>query len=195
MVVPSLPLSGDKMLLRRRAREARRAFVAALSPGEREKLESDLADSLRPLLVNSRIFGIYAPLPDEISPLPAAELARANGATIAFPTFSDHLGPFRFHAGDPVEPGPFGIFQPPLDSPEVVPDLVLVPVVAIDRGFNRLGQGKGHYDRVLPELKRRGTLAIGCGWAVQEVAQAIEAEPWDVVLDGFASPDGLEMRT
>lgn len=194
MAVPSPPISGDKIMLRRRAREARRAFVEALSAEERKQLEGELADALRPLIASCRILGIYAPLPDEISPLPAAELARANGATIAFPTFADHSSPFRFLAGEPLDPGPFGVLQPPLDSLEVVPDLVLVPLVAIDRSFNRLGQGKGHYDRVLPELKRRGTLAIGCGWPVQEVDHAIEAEPWDVVLDGFASPDGLEMR-
>ena len=194
MAVPSPPISGDKIMLRRRAREARRAFVEGLKTGERETLEQDLADALRPLIANCRVLGVYAPLPDEISPLPAAELARSNGATIAFPTFADHQSPFRFLAGEPVEPGPFGILQPPLASTEVIPDLVLVPLVAIDIGFNRLGQGKGHYDRVLPELKRRGTLAIGCGWAVQEVDHPIEAEAWDVVLDGFASPDGLEMR-
>lgn len=194
MAVPSPPISGDKIMLRRRAREARRAFVGALAAHEREQLERELADALRPLIATCRVLGIYAPLPDEISPLPAAELARANGATVAFPTFSDHSSPFRFLAGEARDPGPFGILQPTLDSPEVVPDLVLVPLVAIDRSFNRLGQGKGHYDRVLPELKRRGTLAIGCGWPVQEVDHAIEAEPWDVVLDGFASPDGLEMR-
>lgn len=194
MAVPSLILSGDKIMLRRRAREARRAFVAGLSADERASLEQDLADALSPLIATSRVMGLYAPLPDEISPLPAARLAEANGATVAFPAFADHQAPFRFLAGAPTEPGPFGILQPPLDAPEMVPDLILVPLVAIDRKFTRLGHGKGHYDRVLPELKRRGSLAIGCGWVVQEVEQLIEADAWDVPLDGFASPDGLEMR-
>ena len=98
MAVPSPPISGDKIMLRRRAREARRAFVEALAAHEREQLERELADALRPLIATCRVLGIYAPLPDEISPLPAAELARANGATVAFPTFSDHSSPFRFLA-------------------------------------------------------------------------------------------------
>ena len=139
------------------------------------------------------MIGAYAPLPNEVSPLPALAAAKARGATIAFPAFAASHVPFRFLAGDPVETGPFFALQPPLSSPEVFPDLVLVPLVAVDRAGTRLGQGKGHYDRVLGELKRRGTLLVGLGWAVQLLETMIEAEPWDVPLDGFASPDGLTM--
>ena len=191
MAVPSLPLSGDKIALRRRAREQRRAFVESLPPKTRADLEGALADHLAPLLAQSRQVGAYAPLPDEISPLPA--VARAEGATIGFPAFRDHQTPFRFLAGEPVESGPFGILQPPLDTPEMRPDLVLVPLVAIDGRGTRLGQGKGHYDRVLPELKRAGALLIGVGWTVQKLDETLETEAWDVPMDGFAHPQGLEV--
>lgn len=194
MAVPSPPVSGDKIALRRRARELRRAFVAGLGASERERLEASLAAHLAPLIATSRVIGAYAPLPDEVSPLPVLEQARAGAATVAFPAFSDHASPFRFLAGDPVESGPFGILQPPLASPEVYPDLILVPLVGIDRRFHRLGQGKGHYDRVLPDLRRRGALLIGLGWPVQRMDEEIETEAWDVPLDGFASSDGLELK-
>lgn len=194
MAVPSLPLSGDKIALRRRARELRRAFVAGLGVSERARLEAGLAAHLAPLIATSRVIGAYSPMPDEVSPLPALEQARASAMTIAFPAFSDHLAPLRFLAGEPTESGPFGILQPPLASPEVYPDLILVPLVAIDRAGNRLGQGKGHYDRVLPDLRRRGALLIGLGWPVQRLDESIEAEAWDVALDGFASPDGLDLK-
>jgi 5-formyltetrahydrofolate cyclo-ligase len=161
--------------------------------GVRAELEAALAEHLAPLIATSRIIGAYAPLPDEISPMPALAAAKANGATIAFPAFSGPSEPFRFLAGEPVEPGPFAAFQPALSSPEVHPDLILVPLVAIDRAGTRLGQGKGHYDRVLAEMKRRGALLVGLGWAVQLVDGLIQTDPWDVPLDGFASPEGLEM--
>ena len=194
MAVPSLPLSGDKMAFRRKARERRRAFVEGLSEARREKLEYSLAAHLAPLIATSRIIGAYAPMGDEISPFPALEQARQSATTIAFPTFNDHMSTLRFLAGEPTETGPFGVMQPPLSSVEVHPDLILVPLVAIDHAYNRLGQGKGHYDRVLPELRRRGALLIGIGWAVQRLDDTIEAEAWDVALDGFASPDGLELK-
>ncbi len=194
MVVPSHPsLPADKVSLRRLARERRRDFVASLGDGERERLEERLSEALEPLMVKSRITGGYCPMPNEISPLPAMERAGRRGTILAYPAFSDHQGPFRFLAGEPAEPGPWSFFQPLLDSPEVFPDLVLVPLVAIDGHGTRLGQGKGHYDQILGKLREHGALLVGVGWQVQKLDATIPAEPWDVALDGFASPEGLEM--
>jgi len=194
MAVPSLsPAPADKVALRRIARERRKSFIEALDREEREALERQLADILAPLIAKSRVLGGYCPLPSEISPLPAMDDAAANGAVVAYPAFADHQSQFRFLAGDPSETGPWACFQPPLDAPEVFPDLVLVPLVAIDGKGTRLGQGKGHYDRVLDRLKEHGALLIGLGWETQKVDATIPAEPWDIPLDGFASPAGLEM--
>jgi len=194
MVVPSHPpLSADKVTLRRLARERRRDFVASLSEGRQQELEQRLGEVLEPLFAKSRITGAYCPMPNEISPLPAMESAGQQGIILAYPAFSDHQSEIRFLAGEPAEPGPWSCFQPPLDSPEVFPDLVLVPLVAIDKNGTRLGQGKGHYDRALGKLREHGALLIGLGWQAQMVDATIPAEPWDVPLDGFASPEGLEM--
>jgi 5-formyltetrahydrofolate cyclo-ligase len=194
MVVPSHPsLPADKVSLRRLARQRRRDFVESLQEGEQQRLEVRLADVLEPLLIKSRITGGYCPMPNEISPLSAMDAAGRRGTILAYPAFADHQSQFKFLAGEPAEPGPWSCFQPLLDSPEVFPDLALVPLVAIDGHGTRLGQGKGHYDRVLGKLREHGALLIGIGWQVQKLDETIPAEPWDVPLDGFASPDGLEM--
>ena len=193
-MVPSLtPIPADKVALRRLGRERRRDHVEALGEPERADRERQLALMLEPLLARSRVVGGYSPLPVEISPLPALDRAASNGVTISFPAFADHHSSFRFLAGPPVEDGPWAVLQPALDAPEVHPDLVLVPLVAVDRHGTRLGQGKGHYDRVLDGLRRLGALLIGVGWPVQLLDTTIPADPWDIALDGFASPDGLEM--
>jgi 5-formyltetrahydrofolate cyclo-ligase len=183
----------DKLALRRHGRELREAFVRDLDPAERERLEQQLARVLEPLLAKSRVVGGYAPLPQEISPLPALRAAADRGAIIAYPAFADHQSQFRFLAGDPVEPGPWSVLQPSLDATPVFPDLVLMPLVAVDGRGNRLGQGKGHYDRVAGDLREHGALLIGLGWAVQRLETRIPDDPWDLPLDGFASPEGLEM--
>jgi 5-formyltetrahydrofolate cyclo-ligase len=194
MVVPShTPVLADKIALRRLGRERRQAFVEQLSPEERGRLEHKLAEVLEPLLAKSRVLGGYAPLPTEISPLPALEMAAAKGTLLAFPAFSDHQSPFRFLAGEPSETGPWAVLQPALDAPHVNPDLVLLPLIAVDRNGTRLGQGKGHYDRSASELREHGALLIGIGWAVQMLDNEIPADAWDLPLDGFASPDGLVM--
>ena len=194
MAVPSHPPTvADKVALRRIARERRAMFVGGLSPDERDRLEGELAEILRALLDKSRVAGGYAPMPHEISPLPALRAAAAKGTVIAFPAFADHQSQFRFLAGEPMETGPWAVLQPRLDAPHVFPDLVLMPLVAVDRRGTRLGQGKGHYDRVAGALREHGALLIGVGWSVQKLDSEIPVDPWDVPLDGFASPEGLEM--
>ena len=81
---------------------------------------------------------------------------------------------------------------PRLTAPPVEPDLILVPLVAIDWLGTRLGRGKGHYDRVLRPLRKGGARLIGVGWSLQRIEGVIPTDPWDVPLDAFASPDGIE---
>ena len=175
------------------ARISRRAYVESLDEQEKSRLEQALAGVLEPLFERSRIVGAYCPLPGEISPIPSMDFARSREITTAFPAFANHQDPFRFLAGEPTDEGPWSIFQPPMESPHVFPDLVLLPLVAIDRQGTRLGQGKGHYDRVVDDLRSRGALLIGLGWDVQLLDSTIPADPWDVPLDGFASPSQLTM--
>ena len=202
MVVPSPPFDSleprpdmeplSKEALRRVALDARKAFVATLSDADRAMLERRLAEHLTGLFAGVSVVGGYCPLGSEISPLPATEEARAVGAIVAYPCFHDPGKPFRFLAGDPLQPGPFGIMQPAKRHPVVEPDLVLVPLIAIDGRGTRLGRGKGHYDRALIHLKKIGARLVGIGWPVQRLSEAIPADEWDIPLDGFASPDGLE---
>jgi 5-formyltetrahydrofolate cyclo-ligase len=186
-----VPLS--KEALRRAALDARKAYVRTLSDAERFRLEQKLAQHLTSICANAAVVGGYSPLGSEISPLAAMEEARAVGRIVAFPAFDNPAKPFKFRAGDPLQPGPFGIMQPKRSAPVVEPDLILVPLIAIDGRGTRLGRGKGHYDRALVHLHKMRVQLIGVGWSLQLLADRIPADEWDVPLDGFASPDGLTM--
>jgi 5-formyltetrahydrofolate cyclo-ligase len=191
-VVPSPPyppLSKDG--LRKAALDARKAFVRTLDDAGRTRLEESLARTLTSLCKSARVVAGYAPMGSEISPLLAMEEARAVGAIVAFPAFSNPAKPFSFRAGDPSVPGPFGMMQPAPSAPNVIPDLVLVPLIAVDPHGARLGRGKGHYDRVLKSLRKSGARLVGVGWALQRLNDSFPVDPWDVPLDAFASPDGL----
>ena len=193
-VVPSPPFPAlTKATLRAAALDARKAFVATLSDADRTLLERRLAEQLTAICANATVVAGYSPLGSEISPLLAMEEARAIGRIVAFPAFDHPAKPFRFRAGDPLEAGPFGIMQPKPRTPVVEPDLILVPLIAVDRFGTRLGRGKGHYDRVLAPLKRKGARLIGVGWRFQRLDEEIPRDPWDVQMDGFACPEHVEM--
>ena len=184
------PLTKDA--LRSAALEARKAFVRTLDDTTSTRLEERLAEHLTAMCAGATVVGGYSPIGSEISPLRAIEEARSVGAIVAFPAFADPSKPFRFLAGDPCESGPFGILQPKRSAPQVDPDLILVPLIAIDFRGMRLGRGKGHYDRVLGRLRRNGARLVGVGWPMQRLESTIPSDLWDVHLDAFVSPDGLE---
>ena len=187
-----LPLT-DKSRIRAAMRDRRRAFAASLDPDTRAALEDGLAEALAPLFATAAIVAAYHPMKDEISPLGAIKRAAAAGLTTAFPFFVDRDSRMTFRTGTPVDPGPWGILQPQADAAIVSPDLILMPLVAIDEAGNRIGMGKGHYDRALPGLRDAGARLIGVGWEFQRLDERLAPDPWDVRLDGFASPAGLEM--
>lgn len=189
MAVPSPLPTLDKAGLRQAMRAARKAFVATLDPTERVAMERALHAQLRPLIEQANIVGAYLPIGSEIDPLGAAFAPDK----IAFPAFSQSDERFRFRIGPPVATGPHGIPQPGPMEPEVDPDLVLVPLLAVDPIGHRLGQGGGHYDRALAPLRARGTQLIGIGWPLQRLEFSLPIDEWDVPLSGFASPSGLEM--
>ena len=185
------PLGKDT--LRRAALDARKVFVRTLSDGDRTLAEQSLAQHLTSLCANAKVVGGYAPLGSEISPQLAIEEARAIGRIVAFPAFDDPGKPFKFRAGDPLRGGPFGIMQPRRTAPVVEPDLILIPLIAIDGSGTRLGRGKGHYDRALARLKKGGARLVGVGWPLQRISETIPADEWDIPLDAFASPEGVEL--
>ena len=191
-VVPSLPFDLSKDSLRASALEARKAFVRMLDDGHKAILEQRLAEHLTSLCAHSSVVAGYSPMGSEISPMLAMEEARAVGRIVAFPAFSNPAKPFRFLAGDPAEPGAFGFLQPKRRAPVVEPDLIFVPLIAVDAKGTRLGRGKGHYDRALGHLKKSGAKLIGVGWSMQRIDTVIPCDPWDIPLHGFASPDGYE---
>lgn len=65
-------------------------------------------------------------------------------------------------------------------------DLILVPGVAFDKSGNRLGRGKGYYDKV---LKQTGAYKLGVCFDFQLV-ERVPVEPHDVKMDRVVASGG-----
>ena len=76
--------------------------------------------------------------------------------------------------------GPYGIREPALERPVPLDnlDLVIVPGIAFDKKGNRLGRGKGYYDRFLNKLSSR-TATIGLAFDFQ-ILPSVPTTPRDV---------------
>ena len=97
----------------------------------------------------------------------------------------------KWSPGTPLERGKFGLQEPGEAHPELLPNLVLVPLLAFDRKGNRLGYGAGYYDAALRKLRRPGpVIAIGVGFDEQEFPD-IPHEPQDEPLDMILTPSRI----
>lgn len=135
---------------------------------------------------------VYLPIGSEIDPKPLMTKLIAAGAKLALPCVQDD-GSMVYRAyqrGDMLEQKAFGLLEPNADVPEVAPTLVITPLLAFDRKGNRLGYGKGHYDRALTRLRADGRVFV-CGLAFfgQEV-ETVPSEPHDVPLDWVMTERG-----
>ncbi len=74
--------------------------------------------------------------------------------------------------GNDLEPGNYGIFEPKQDCGKIVSkksiDLVIVPALAYDRLGNRLGYGKGYYDRWLKDLPKKKMIGLAFDFQILE---------------------------
>lgn len=130
----------------------------------------------------------FVPIRTEINPLPVMTTMAAHGP-VGVPVIEGAGQPLSFrtwHPGCRMEAGPFGAMVP-VAGETLVPEVLIVPLVAFDRQGGRLGYGGGYYDRTLEQLRAaRPTLAIGFAYAAQE-ADHVPLEPTDQPLDAIVT--------
>jgi 5-formyltetrahydrofolate cyclo-ligase len=89
----------------------------------------------------------------------------------------------------------WGIRQPAPSQPVVLPDILLVPLLAFDARGYRLGYGGGYFDRTLHDLRqRKPILAVGLGLDELEV-DAVPHLDYDERLDWILTPSGSRQRS
>jgi 5-formyltetrahydrofolate cyclo-ligase len=133
----------------------------------------------------------YWPVGGEIDGRPLlAALAKA-GRTVALPRMESRAGPARFLAwrgNEVLSADAFGVPSPPSDGADLSPRLFLVPLLAFDRAGRRLGQGGGHYDRIISLHRAHGAIAAGLAYAEQEMG-VVPTGPHDAHLDWVITPN------
>ncbi len=89
-----------------------------------------------------------------------------------------------------LEPGAMGILEPKRSCPVLQPeevDFAVVPCTTFDRAGNRLGQGGGYYDRILPRLHG----ATVCVCRERLLADTVPTEPHDLRCTLYLTESGL----
>lgn len=164
----------------------------------RERLDDWLASACRtktsagtqPL----QVIAGYWPLSGEPDILPLLTHWHAQGRSIVLPVMQpDHSLHFLpWHPAAPMNTRRFGV-QEPCDGYDTRPDVILAPTLGFTPRGERIGYGKGFYDRTLARLRlsHPHPITIGVAWDeadIHRMAPAYEAAAHDQPLDAIVTP-------
>ncbi len=134
---------------------------------------------------------VYHSLPDEL-PTPAFIEKWHGSKCLYLPRVNgDDLDVLPYNPAE-LQTGSFNISEPQgsaiVDVAQI--DLIIVPAVAYDRRGNRIGRGKGYYDRL---LKNARALKIGICYRCQ-VCEDFEPDAFDIPVDYVVSDAEIVKR-
>jgi len=173
-------------LVKKELRTKLRAVLAGLPPEVLQEQSRRAAERLfaEPEYQRAEVLMIYLSLPHEADTTPIVLQAWKDLKRVLAPQVSwesKQMIPVEINDLDQdIANTPYGIRQPVRGVPfpiELI-DLVIVPGLGFDREGNRLGRGRGFYDRFLSKPKFHGVI---CGFAhEQQIVDAIPHRPHDV---------------
>ena len=120
-------------------------------------------------------------------------VAKKNKISIALPVIHEKnkmtFNLWKLH--EPLYINNFGILEPKKNSQQVYPDIILTPLLTFDKNLNRIGYGKGYYDRALKKIKKKKKIiSIGVAYSFQEYKN-IPINKHDVKLNYIFTEKGI----
>jgi 5-formyltetrahydrofolate cyclo-ligase len=171
--------AAQKKLLRIRMKE-RRSLLFHDNPDAGERIADLFFEHFSSSLSSHTIVGGYWPIGSELDIRPLLTHLVERDIVCALPCVTSEG--LDFHAWTPLaelERGTFGLMEPSATLPPLIPNIMLVPLLAFDKRGHRLGYGQGHFDRY---LHQHSVLAIGIGFKDQEIDH-IPHQSHDFALD------------
>ncbi len=153
-----------------------------LNEDEKKRKDQAIFNKIKKYIEDMQCVSIYVNRSDEVNTMKIIQYLFEKNKTVVVPKVNgSELKFYKIEDSNQLYPGNFGILEP-LEIEEFFVDQIdgwIVPVVGFDKNKNRIGYGKGYYDRILCQSKK---IKIGLAYDCQEVSE-FEKEKHDVDLD------------
>ena len=136
---------------------------------------------------------LYYPSNYELDTLPLFNLLNKTKFTTSLPKLLSNgkMNFVKWNIPDPLMVNKYGFLEPLNSSQIIIPEILIVPLVAFDKNRNRLGYGKGYYDKFINKyVKKKNLLTIGLAFSFQEYKK-IPTNNLDKRLDYIITNKGI----
>ena len=131
-----------------------------------------------------KIVGGYYPYNYEVDAIKILKKLEKQNYIVSLPRIEKNskMNFFRWSTNDPLSVNRYGIPEP-TSKVVIYPNILLVPIVAFDKHFNRIGYGGGFYDRYIKKIKKnKKIITIGLAYSFQKIKE-VPINKYDIKLD------------
>ncbi len=143
----------------------------------------------------AQIILFYISYDNEVNTHPMIQACFKEGKRVVVPVSNTHetnLILSELRSWDDLAPGAYSILEPRAESVREIPassiDLMIIPGVAFDLQGNRIGHGKGYYDRLLKTVDH--VTRFGLAFEFQ-ILERIPAEKHDIHMQKIITEDRI----
>lgn len=174
-------ISEKKNLLRKSIRQQKKLVGIEESKSKAELVFAEI-ETMESFKQANTVLAFWS-LPDEI-PTHDFVIKWSKSKRLVLPVVVGDILELRLYTGTKQleQSNHFGIMEPKTGmviAPADI-DFAIIPGVAFDKKGNRLGRGKGFYDRLMPQF--RNILKVGIGYEFQLV-ESVPVDDFDLPVD------------
>ena len=180
------------MNIRQNLRQIMKEKRAALSQTTHAEFSAAIVKHLRhslKMLALKKSVGFCMPIQNEPNILPFILESQKKGIVTAMAKVLAKNAPLIFvpwKDGEPLEPDACGIPAPILNE-KILPEILLIPLLAFDENGFRLGYGGGYFDRTLAE---NDFYSVGIGFEMNRV-DSVFPQSYDQPLNAVVTENGF----